>query len=54
MAAQPRLILPKPMPLGTQLIFEIQFLDGRISRVPAPVLLPPFYLIRKVIETDGM
>ncbi len=48
LAAQPRLILPKPMPQHSKLYFDIEFIDGNVTKSIAPVLLPPFYLIKKV------
>ena len=50
LAAQPRLILPKPVPKNKSLKFHIEFLDGKMTEVDAPVLLPPFYLIKKVSQ----
>jgi len=48
LAAQPRLILPKPMPYGSKLLFHIETIDGQLTTATAPILLPPFHLIRKI------
>jgi hypothetical protein len=36
------------MPQHSKLYFDIEFIDGNVTKSIAPVLLPPFYLIKKV------
>lgn len=53
LAAQPRLMLPRPLPHNSKLKFEIEYLDGRKIDCYAPILLPPLHLMKKVKDTVG-